>query len=121
MRCRPGQSPRARDPFASGPPAGGPRTEEACCGESVGCGRGYQVFCLFWVCFAGPADTEGVRIKDKNGDTPLDLVQPEDKEIVALMRRSRAQASVSLDDVASGEYLTYKYHADNLLACGQCR
>ncbi|KAI0333987.1 ankyrin [Cubamyces sp. BRFM 1775] len=52
------------------------------------------------------ADT---RIKDKNGETVLDLVPPEDTEIRALLRKSQAQASISHDDVADddedeGEY-----------------
>lgn len=41
------------------------------------------------------------RIKDKNGDTPLDLAG-DDKEITAMIRKARAQASVSMDDVADG-------------------
>ncbi|KAJ7650012.1 ankyrin repeat-containing domain protein [Roridomyces roridus] len=46
------------------------------------------------------ADT---RIKDKNGETVLDLLSNNeaDTEIRALIRKSQAQASVSLDDVAS--------------------
>ena len=40
-------------------------------------------------------------IKDKNGDTPFDLAE-DDKVIAALIRKARAQASVSMDDVASG-------------------
>ncbi|KAI0673856.1 ankyrin [Trametes maxima] len=52
------------------------------------------------------ADT---RIKDKNGETPIDLIPPEDTEIRALVRKSQAQASISRDDVADddeddGEY-----------------
>ncbi|KAH9897668.1 ankyrin [Cubamyces lactineus] len=52
------------------------------------------------------ADT---RIKDKNGETALDLVPPEDTEIRALLRKAQAQASISHDDVADddegeGEY-----------------
>ena len=41
-------------------------------------------------------------MKDKNGDTPLDLVSPQDKEIAAMMRKARAQASVARDDIADG-------------------
>ncbi|KAJ7045167.1 ankyrin repeat-containing domain protein [Mycena alexandri] len=44
------------------------------------------------------ADT---RIKDKNGETVLDLLSNEDTEIRALIRKSQAQASVTQDDVAS--------------------
>ncbi|THH13493.1 hypothetical protein EW146_g6722 [Bondarzewia mesenterica] len=42
-------------------------------------------------------------IKDKNGDTPLDLLSSDDKEVRALIRKAQAQASVSLDDVASDD------------------
>ncbi|KAF7791078.1 hypothetical protein EIP86_002039 [Pleurotus ostreatoroseus] len=45
------------------------------------------------------ADTN---IKDKNGDTPFDLAE-DDKVIAALIRKARAQASVSMDDVASDD------------------
>ncbi|KAJ7726364.1 ankyrin repeat-containing domain protein [Mycena metata] len=44
------------------------------------------------------ADT---RIKDKNGETALDLLSNADTEIRALIRKSQAQASVTQDDVAS--------------------
>ncbi|KAJ7157324.1 ankyrin repeat-containing domain protein [Mycena filopes] len=44
------------------------------------------------------ADT---RIKDKNGETVLDILSTEDTDIRALIRKSQAQASVSQDDVAS--------------------
>ncbi|KAI0652586.1 ankyrin [Trametes meyenii] len=52
------------------------------------------------------ADT---RIKDKNGETAIDLIPPEDTEIRALVRKSQVQASISRDDVADddeddGEY-----------------
>ncbi|OSD00880.1 ankyrin [Trametes coccinea BRFM310] len=52
------------------------------------------------------ADT---KIKDKNGETAIDLIPPEDTEIRALLRKSQAQASISRDDVADddeddGEY-----------------
>ncbi|KAJ7511793.1 ankyrin repeat-containing domain protein [Mycena galericulata] len=48
------------------------------------------------------ADT---RIKDKNGDTVLDLLSADDAdvEIRTLIRKSQAQASVSQDDVASDD------------------
>ncbi|KAI0368940.1 ankyrin [Pilatotrama ljubarskyi] len=46
------------------------------------------------------ADT---RIKDKNGETPVDLVPPEDTEIRALLRKTQAQASISRDDVANDD------------------
>ncbi|OBZ79804.1 hypothetical protein A0H81_01307 [Grifola frondosa] len=42
------------------------------------------------------------KIKDKHGETALDLVSPNDVEIRALMRKVQAQASISRDDVASG-------------------
>ncbi|TFY75695.1 hypothetical protein EWM64_g8316 [Hericium alpestre] len=46
------------------------------------------------------ADT---RIKDKNGDTVLSFLSdtPEDREIKDMLRKSQAQAAVSMDDVAS--------------------
>ncbi|KAI9066481.1 ankyrin [Trametes sanguinea] len=52
------------------------------------------------------ADT---KIKDKNGETAIDLIPPEDTEIRALLRKAQAQASISHDDVADddeddGEY-----------------
>lgn len=43
------------------------------------------------------------RIKDKNGDTALDLVHSSDDEIKRLIRKSRAEAALSLDDVTNGE------------------
>ncbi|KAJ7053878.1 ankyrin repeat-containing domain protein [Mycena amicta] len=46
------------------------------------------------------ADT---RIKDKNGDTVVDLVPADDLDIHALIRKARAQAAVSLEDVASDD------------------
>lgn len=48
------------------------------------------------------ADRTPHRIKDKEGDTALDLVPASDTKILALIRKSRAQASFSADDVASG-------------------
>ena len=44
-------------------------------------------------------------MKDKNGETPYDLVNPADTAVMKLMRKARAQASVSRDDVASGASL----------------
>ncbi|TFK56421.1 ankyrin [Heliocybe sulcata] len=44
-----------------------------------------------------------VTIKDKNGDTVVDLLKPEDVEIKALIRKAQAQNSVSRDDIASDE------------------
>ncbi|KAJ7447204.1 ankyrin repeat-containing domain protein [Mycena latifolia] len=46
------------------------------------------------------ADT---RIKDKSGDTVLDVLPADDTEIRALIRKAQAQASVSQDDVASDD------------------
>ena len=45
----------------------------------------------------------GRRIKDKNGETVMDLVSPKDTEIRAMLRKSQTQASISHDDVANGE------------------
>jgi len=52
------------------------------------------------------ADTS---IKDKNGETVIDLLPEDDVKLRALLRKSQAQASVSRADVASdgnddGEY-----------------
>ncbi|KAF8919493.1 ankyrin repeat-containing domain protein [Mucidula mucida] len=46
------------------------------------------------------ADT---RIKDKNGETAQDLVPPNDLDVLTLFRKSQAQQSVSMDDVANDE------------------
>ncbi|KDR85846.1 hypothetical protein GALMADRAFT_218917 [Galerina marginata CBS 339.88] len=46
------------------------------------------------------ADTS---IKDKNGETVLDLLPEDDTKLRALVRKHQAQASVSRDDVASGD------------------
>lgn len=42
------------------------------------------------------ADTS---IKDKNGDTAMDLVSPADEDIRAMIRRAQAEAAVSQDDI----------------------
>ncbi|TFL03312.1 hypothetical protein BDV98DRAFT_591203 [Pterulicium gracile] len=42
-------------------------------------------------------------IKDKNGDTALDLVHSSDDEIKRLIRKSRAEAALSLDDVTNDD------------------
>ncbi|KAF7302781.1 Ankyrin [Mycena kentingensis (nom. inval.)] len=43
------------------------------------------------------------KIKDKNGDTAADLLPTEDTEIHALLRKARAQATISMDDVANDD------------------
>jgi uncharacterized protein len=48
-------------------------------------------------------------IKDKNGDTPMDLLKPDDHELRSLMRKSQAQASVSHNDIVNGEFLLEFY------------
>ncbi|KAF8899366.1 ankyrin repeat-containing domain protein [Infundibulicybe gibba] len=40
-------------------------------------------------------------IKDKNGETVLDIIPADDHELRQMIQKSRAQASVSVDDVAS--------------------
>ena len=40
------------------------------------------------------------RIKDKEGDTALDLLQPGDDELRRLIRKSQAENSVSKGDIA---------------------
>ncbi|THH01389.1 hypothetical protein EW026_g1298 [Hermanssonia centrifuga] len=42
-------------------------------------------------------------IKDKNGDTAMDFVPADDTTILTLIRKARAQASVSHDDIASDD------------------
>ncbi|KAK0479660.1 ankyrin repeat-containing domain protein [Armillaria novae-zelandiae] len=46
------------------------------------------------------ADTS---IRDKFGETALDLVPSEDTEVRALFRKAQAQASISKDDIASDD------------------
>ncbi|TFY65699.1 hypothetical protein EVG20_g5385 [Dentipellis fragilis] len=46
------------------------------------------------------ADT---RIKDKNGDTVLDLLTADDEDIKTLIRKSQAQSAVSMDDIVSDD------------------
>ncbi|KAI0789561.1 ankyrin repeat-containing domain protein [Abortiporus biennis] len=46
------------------------------------------------------ADTS---IKDKFGDTPLDLISKDDTEIRALIRRAQAEATISRDDIADDD------------------
>ena len=48
-------------------------------------------------------------MKDKNGETPFDLVAPSDTEVLKLMRKARAQASMAREDVASGAYLSVPF------------
>lgn len=42
-------------------------------------------------------------MKDKNGNTILDIVPTDDVEIRGLIRKAQAQASVSRDDIADGK------------------
>ena len=42
------------------------------------------------------------RIKDKHGETAFDLLRDDDTEIRQLMRKARAQNSVSRADIANG-------------------
>ena len=42
------------------------------------------------------------RIKDKHGETVFDLLRDDDTEIRQLMRKARAQNSVSHADIANG-------------------
>jgi ankyrin repeat protein len=43
------------------------------------------------------------KIKDKNGDTVLDLLRADDTEIRALIRKAEADATVVQDDIASDD------------------
>lgn len=59
---------------------------------------------MFGLAFGIYRETHPVcRIKDKNGDTALDLIPEGDTKIEALFRKARVEASVSKDDVASGK------------------
>ena len=42
-------------------------------------------------------------MKDKNGDTPIDLLRPDDTDLRTLMRKSLVQASVSRSDIVDGK------------------
>lgn len=44
------------------------------------------------------------RIKDKHGETAFDLLRDDDKEIRQLMRKARAQNSISHADIANGAW-----------------
>jgi hypothetical protein len=43
------------------------------------------------------------RIKDKNGDTIVDLLRPNDTELRTLIRKAQAQASISHADIVNGK------------------
>ena len=43
------------------------------------------------------------RIKDKNGDTAMDLLLPEDDDIRLLIRKSQASTSISNADIANDD------------------
>lgn len=47
--------------------------------------------------------TRLLSMKDKNGNTILDIVPTDDMEIRSLIRKSQAQASISRDDIADGK------------------
>ncbi|KAG6835133.1 hypothetical protein H0H93_004549 [Arthromyces matolae] len=42
-------------------------------------------------------------IKDKNGETAMDILPPEEKEVRALIIKARATASMSNDDIADDD------------------
>ena len=44
-----------------------------------------------------------VYIKDKNGDTAMDLLQPQDEELKRFIRKTQAQNSVSRGDIADDD------------------
>ncbi|KZT02044.1 ankyrin [Laetiporus sulphureus 93-53] len=44
-----------------------------------------------------------ITIKDKNGETAFDLLRPEDEEIRVLMRKAKAQTSISNNDIAEDD------------------
>ena len=48
------------------------------------------------------------RIRDKNGDTALDLVPADDTEVIALIRKARAGNAVARGDIAEdGAYSSF--------------
>lgn len=47
--------------------------------------------------------TVATSIKDKNGDTALDLVPSSDTNTISLIRKARAQATISREDVVDGK------------------
>lgn len=57
---------------------------------------------LSHIIIAGAALTNNssCSIKDKNGDTAFDLLQPEDDKIRNQMRKAQAQNSVAAGDIA---------------------
>ena len=46
-------------------------------------------------------------IRDKNQETVLDIIPPQDTELRALIRKYQAKASVSKNDVASGRHTSF--------------
>jgi uncharacterized protein len=44
------------------------------------------------------------RIRDKNGDTAIDLIPKTDAKLAALVRKSQAHASISNGDIANGMF-----------------
>jgi hypothetical protein len=42
------------------------------------------------------------RVQDKNGTRALDLVRPDDAEVLALVQKSKAQHTLSRSDIAGG-------------------
>ena len=52
------------------------------------------------------------RIKNKNQETVLDIIPPQDMELRALIRKHQAQASVSKRDVASGKHASFPPSVD---------
>lgn len=53
-------------------------------------------------------DAQG-SIKDKNGDTVVDLVPGDDPETLALIRKARAQASLAREDVVDGTHRSLRF------------
>jgi hypothetical protein len=47
------------------------------------------------------------RIKDKNGETVIDLLPNDDTKLRALIRKYQAKSSISRDDVASGKPIAF--------------
>jgi hypothetical protein len=62
-----------------------------------------QIQRMYWYLEPGHlTDIVSCSIRDKNGDTILDLLRPEDTEILRLIRKAKAQASVSKADIVDG-------------------
>ncbi len=65
---------------------------------------GADTSCVILLSWLHRLSLTSLSIRDKFGETALDLVPSEDTEVRALFRKAQAQASISQDDIASGEH-----------------